>query len=327
MKVLNNHVLVDIGHYGSYFSEAKLGGTNFHFDTTYAGYSYLRRSGKVVEAPKEFTYAIPLTMEHKLVKPPLVKKGDTVFFSDKVFNYCKDNQLIFKEGETTLYLIPYRLLICSIEMETGKVQMLNGKVLIKMRDDVREIHKVLNTENTKLYIPEQQRGDAVYRFAEITHVDNNEGYQGFAYDVAGFESFNYKKQDLKVGDIIAINKFSDFDLQSIFQEVAEHDELKKSFVVDRASIVCHSRNGKVFDPYGFYFTIKPEKRKETNPCNDFVTPKAEKLKTRYGRVEKTGCAVPLIAPNDKVRIHEKADFAIDGKEYIHKFWVILKMEE
>ena len=329
MQLLNNHILIDVGHYGSYFNRVELGGRELMVDTSYNGYEYLRRSGKVIEVPKQLTYnTIPHTMDNKVLNVQ-VEKGDLVFFSAKAFQYCKDRNLIIAQGESTLYVMPYRYLICAIKPD-NRVQMLNGKVLIKMRPDIKRTHKVFNpTESDvlgKLYIPDEKRTDAVYRFAEITHVDNNENYQGYTYDTGSpYELFTYRKQNLEVGDIVAINKYSDFDLQSVFKETTEHDELEKSFVVDRPSIVCYQKpDSKEFKPYGFYFTIKPDKR-ETTTSNGLVYSQKQTVKTRSGLVDKVGCAVPMLQPHDRVRISEKSELTIDGKEYIHHYWMLMKV--
>ena len=330
MQLLNNHVLIDIGHYGSYFNRVELGGKEIMFDTSYNGFEYLRRSGKVLEVPKQLTYnTIPYTMDNKVLNIQ-VEKGDLVFFNAKAFEYCRKRNLIIEDGETTLYIMPYRYLICAIKPD-NRVQMLNGKVLIKMRPDIKNGHRVFNpTEKeylSKLYIPDEKRTDNVYRFAEITHVDNNENYQGYTYDTGSpYESFTYRKQDLQVGDLVAINRFSDFDLQSIFTEVTEHSELEKSFVVDRPSIVCLcKKDSKEFAPYGFYFSIKPEKRKQEEGGLQLTQKRV--VKTRVGIVNKVGCGVPVLQPNDRVRISEKAEFSIDGKEFIHKYWMLMKVDK
>ena len=331
MQILNNHILIDIGHYGSYFNSLELGGKELVFDTSYNGFEYLRRSGKVLEVPKQLTYNVmPYNMDNKVLNIQ-IEKGDIVFFNAKAFQYCKEKNLILQDGDTTLYVMPYRFLICAIKPD-NRVQMLNGKVLIKMRPDIKDGHRVYNpTEKEhlgKLYVPDEKRSNSVYRFAEITHVDSNEKYQGYTYDTCShYEPFTYRKQELEVGDIVAINKYSDFDLQSIFKEVAEHNELDKSFVIDRPSIVCYQKAGsKVFNPYGFYFSINPDKRATESDSGLSFTQK-QVIKTRQGIVSKVGCAVPMLQCNDRVRISEKSELTIDGKEYIHKYWMLLKIGE
>lgn len=331
MQLLNNHVLIDIGHYGSYFNSVEMAGKKLVFDVSYNGFEYLRRSGKVLEVPKQLTYnTIPYNMDNKVLNIQ-VEKGDKVFFNAKAFQYCNDNNLIIQEGDATLYIMPYRHLICAIKPD-NRVQMLNGKVLIKMRPDIKKSHRVYNPTDKdyfgKLYIPDEKRSDSVYRFAEITHIDHNENYQGYTYDTGSpYEMFTYRKQQLDVGDIIVINKYSDFDLQSIFKETTEHDELEKSFVIDRPSIVCFQKAGtKEFVPYGMYFSIKPEKVKEVSD-GGITYSQRKVVKSRAGIVDKVGCAIPILQPHDRVRVSEKSELTIDNREYIHKFWMLMKVDK
>jgi len=311
----NNHIKVDIGRFGSYFNKYDIGGTTFHFDTTYDGYKYLRRSGVVLDVPTEFSYHIPLNMEHKL-RHIRVEQGDKVFFHADAFKYCDERNMInlTKENDTQ-YIMPYRFLICAIKPD-DRIQMLNGRVLIKMRHDL--------TKSNVIIQPDPERSKNTYRYAEITHVDNNEGYSGVSNNLLNFQQFDNSKRDLQVGDIVVINKYSDFDLQSIFQEVSEHDEMKKSYVLDRSDIVCFKHQGESnFHPYGFWLNIKPVVR-DYLLGGRIVQSRIRTLKTQQGDVLEVGCGISEISPNNTIRIKEKSDLLIDDLVYVHKAWVLLR---
>lgn len=315
MKTMNNHVLIDIGRYGTHHTTHDIGGKSFTFDVTYNGYEYLRRSGKVLSVPQEFVYIQPFNMEHRL-KHIRVQPNDSVFFDAAAFAYCSDHNLIERTpvGKTT-YLMPYKYLICAVKHGTEEVQMLNGKVLVKMRQDLMK--------NPIFAHPEITRTSGEFRYAEIVKVDNNEGYEGIGFDLFSYEHFAYSKQDLKVGDIVIINKYADFDLQSIFQEVTTHNELDKTFVVDRAEIVCfRDKDEEQFNPYGFYLNIS-RISDDNKPESTFVLPKKNVAKIERGEVLGIGCAVPYIPKGYEVLIKEKSSIQIGEQFFCHKMWLNL----
>jgi len=315
MKLKNNHVLIDIGRHGSYFYEKNINGKKFMYDTTYNGGEYLRRSGLVLGVPNDFVYTIPLNIEHKL-SYIRVKKGDTVFFDFKAFQYCEKNNLIDKTTEgNTIYLMPYRFLICAIQKETGIVQMLNGRVLVKMRDDL--------TNSNTITQPETNRREPIYRYAEITHVDNNEGYAGISYDMYSYNHMGYSKQQLNVGDIVVINKHADFDLQSIFQEVSTHVELEKSFVVHRSEIVCFKTSEELdFDAWGLYVKLEPIDRDYM--ISEHITLSKDKvLKSNQGKVLSMGNGICDCQIGSIIFIKAKSEIEIEGSLYVHVLWILL----
>jgi len=317
MQVKNNHILIDIGHFGTHFNEADIGGVKMAVDATYDGYRYLRRSGKVVSAPKGFDYYKPYNLEHQMSRVR-VSKDDKVFFEDRAYGYAENHKLIRTASETgnTLYIIPYRALICAIKPDET-IQMLNGKVLIKMRHD-------LMASDSGLSLPETVRQTDAYRYAEIVCVDENEGYTGYTMAPSlDFIHMGYKKQDLAVGDIVVLNKYSDFDLQSIFKEVTEHDELQKSFVVNRADIVCFKKKVEdEFEPYGLYVkldAIQPE---------SFWMEGMDKgvgsgAKSGSGFVTGVGSSIFGIEIGGKIFFRPKSDIIIEDKMYVNREWILL----
>ena len=318
MEAKNNHILIDIGRHGSYFVEHGISGKTFTFDTTYGGGEYIRRSGIVLAVPKEFVYHIPFNMEHRLNKIQ-VEVGDMVFFDWKAFQYCETNNLIDKTIEgNTVYLMPYRYLVCAIKKnDNERVQMLNGRVLVKMRHD-------LSKSNTIIQYADPERTQEVFRYAEITHVDNNEGYEGISYDRNTYNLMTYSKQELKVGDIVVLNKYADFDLQSIFKETTEHNELEKSFVVHRSEIVCFKHNeSDSFKPYGLYCKIDPIKRDDK--INEHLSySKRKPLRTAKGIVLEMGCGIYNTHIGAEVRIKEKVEVIIEKEMYVHNLWILLR---
>lgn len=293
-----------------YHNTRELGGTVFTFDTTYSGMQYLRRSGVVTAVPKDLVYAVPFNLEHKLRKIQ-VEVGDTVFFDARAFGYCEHNNLIEKTDKTWSYIMPYRYLICAIKKADERIQMLNGRILIKMRQDI--------TNSIWFEQSEMKRRDDNYRYAEITHVDNNEGYNAFAYDVFKFDSFEYNNQHLSVGDIVVLNHFSDFDLQSIFQEVSQHDELEKSFVVNRHDIVCFkSAIDEKFTPYGFWLSVEPTN--DYLPSNDTLYIPDKKVS---GKALKCGNGVGNTFEGANINFKDRKQIIIDDVMYVHQEWIVL----
>lgn len=317
METQNNHILIDIGRHGSYFVEHGIAGKNFTFDTTYGGGEYIRRSGIVLAVPKDFVYHIPFNMEHRLNKVQ-VEVGDMVFFDYKAFQYCEMNNLIDKTVEGhTVYLMPYRYLVCAIKKnDNERVQMLNGRVLVKMRHDLSKSNTIIQ--------PNPERSEDVFRYAEITHIDNNEGYQGISYDRYTYNSMTYSKQELKVGDIVVLNKYADFDLQSIFKETTEHDELETSFVVHRSEIVCFKQSeSEKLKAYGLYCKIDPIK--PDNKINEHLSySKLKPIRTSKGIVLEMGCGIYNTHIGAEVRIKEKVEVIIEGEMYVHNLWILLR---
>jgi len=317
MKPRNNHILIDIGKFGSHFNNHTIGGKDFHIDTTYLTAEYIRRSGKVIEVPTEFTYTMPFNTQHKM-RHILVEKDDIVFFDAKAFVYCEEHNLIDKSSEgSTIYLMPYRYLICAIKKDTGKIQMLNGKLLIKMRQDL--------SDSSVIKQPELKRSENVYKYAEIVSVDNNEGYQGFSYSPnSQYENFEYSRQELKVGDIVVMNKCSEYDLQAVLKEPDNQSELDKSFVINRSDIVCFkSKIEDSFTAYGFYVKLEPTER-DYQLSEHIVMSKSKVLKCREGKVLGAGCGVHSCNNGSMIRVKEKSEIEIEGSLYCHNLWVLLK---
>lgn len=314
IQMKNNHLRVDIGIHGTHHNTREMGGKVFSFDTTYNGHQYIRRSGIVTALPRELTYTVPFNLDHKL-KHIKVELGDTVFFDPRAFEYCERNGLIDKTGSTWSYIMPYRYLICAIKKGTERIQMLNGRVLVKMRHDIKK--------DIGIYQQDVLRTESAFRYAEITHVDNNEGYEAFAYDVYKFDHFEYSRQTLEVGNLVVLNKYADFDLQSIFQEVTQHDELEKSFVVNRHDIVCYQKSGSdKLQAYGFWTKIEPVNEDLTSVDTLYI-PNKKVAKNMVGIVLEKGCGVGNTFIGASINFKDKAEVVIEDELYVHREWIVL----
>ncbi len=271
-KPMNNLVFIDIGDTNGEVTqkEFKDGNNNIVLvpNRDFSGYAYVKRSGKVLNACKDFSYRKPynprknpLLMQERL-RNVCVQNGDNVFFEVDTKPFCNRNKLIYqiKDGNY-VYAVPYRLLICAfrIDKKTGKenIVMLNGKVMVERNLEIAEDKFAEYRERCKglLVFPEKEYDNSEHNWCVVTEVNNDEGYEG-TLKGKDYVYWNKKDQDLEKGWLVLVKKYASFDLQNATKEHQDINRLQDVYSVDRHKILAFKKSeGDVARPYGMYFKV------------------------------------------------------------------------
>lgn len=308
VKVLNNHVLVDLGISGSHNNEFKINGTTLFVDTTWNPSDYVKRSAIVLDAPSKLHEYKGVKVRY-MMKNPLAREGDLVFIEPEAHDYCKNNGFLFKrEDGSTAMTIRYDHLICTVTDD--KIQMHNGKLIVKLRNDLSQ------RNSSVLYIPEHLRRDN-YTWVEVLYADNNEGFESI--NVLSKKRFVGLTEKYNVGDILLINRFSDFNLQGIVQEY-DFDETQK--VVRRENVVARMTSDDNIEAMGFYGVVKAEDISHVTK-GGIIIPDSKKLRPVYGTVESVGSAFCGVSKGQNIRFKDKDCITYKEKHFVHIEWVLL----
>ena len=233
-------------------------------DTSFSGFSLLKRSGKVLSVPENLKYHKPYDLKER-IRNVILKEGDIVFFEPETKSLCE--QQGYKPTETnrymprgytmttkdfkTIYVVSYNLLICAIDKDTHQVKMLNGKLLVK-----RFLEEKFGNSNL---IKTEKYDHYKSNWCEIVSVNDDEEYEGVFLASDIFADMTYFKQPLKSGMQVLIKKMSSFDIQSCLKDNKYISELQETFAVSRHNIMAYreSENSESI-AYGLYAKVREE---------------------------------------------------------------------
>lgn len=323
---IGNFVFIDVGDTQGEIREHNIGDTKIYLaiDQHFSGFSMLKRSGKVLLAPDKLRYYKPYELKER-VENVIIGQGDIVFFEPETKSICEqqgykptanDNYmvkgyLLKTTAGTTVYVANYHLMICAIDSKTNELKMVNGKVLVKRREE-------LTYGNTNIQRPDSAKFSTMKsNWVDIVSCNENEGYQGVFYmdELCDMTLF---RQPLEVGMEILIKKMSSFDIQSVIKENKSIEALQNTFVVSRHNIMA-VKQGDLSLAYGLYLQVEEivEEEKES----PIINPNEAKTGFKKGRVISVGCGVDSCSVGDIILFNDKADAIYDGYKYIHNFWV------
>jgi len=348
-KNVNNVAWIDIGDTKGYSTKKTLDGNNSIIivpNKDFSGFAYLKRSGKVLNTPKRFYYTKPYnpriqkTIMSVMIRHPLVKKDDIVFFDPRTKGFCeeKSNGLVFKtEKGNYVYAVPYRFLICLFRKHDNKseeIVMLNGNVMVK-----RKLELINDKYNSDIIItPEKEFDTSEHNWCEVTEINNDEGLEGVFVSPFGsnpyYHYWHKKDQNLNRGMFVLVKKHSSFELQNATMEVPDIDRLQDVFAVERHKIIAFKETkDSVARPYGFYLKVELDK-KIIDKDKDFIkTESGIWLKSSFdkyyaGKIVDIGCGVHSWSVGSNIRFLNKTQQIqiIDNCAYIHDLWLESSVE-
>jgi hypothetical protein len=323
---LGNYVYIDVGDTHGDIREHVIGDTKIYLvvDQHFSGFSMLKRSGKVLLAPEKLKYYKPYELKER-VDRIIIKQDDIVFFEPETKSICEqqgykptsnDNYLVKgyllkTTAGTTVYVANYHLMICAIDGKTNELKMVNGKVLVKRREE-------LTYGNTNIQRPDNAKFSTMKsNWVDIVSCNEDEGYQGVFYmdELCDMTLF---RQPLEVGMKILIKKMASFDIQSAIKENKDIEALQNTYVVSRHNIMA-VKQGDLSVAYGLY--LKVEEIVEEEEKSPIINPNEVKTGFKKGKVISVGCGVDSCSVGDIILFNDKADAIYDGYKYIHNFWV------
>lgn len=315
---IHNLVWVDLGHSDGTIDSIDLGDGKKLFmpvDVYYSGHNLLRRSGKVLSVPTTLKYHRPYILKDK-VREIHVKVGDLVFFEPNAKQWCEDNNKVYQtEDGAKIYAMNYHLLICTLNPITMDITMLNGKMLAKHRPDLNK--SVLKSDIIILLNKETPKDSR--KWMEITEVNNDEGHEGVYLTASDYLHMDYKRHNLQKGDFILVNKFAEFDVQSVVKEVKDVDDLQTGHRVSRSDIVAYrKKDSDEILPYGLFAKVKPETTKDEKKSP--IISLAKKSAFMRGEIVETGSGFSRYGIGETIMYMAKNKSLIDGYDYVHTEW-------
>ena len=319
VKSINNHVFVDIGDTDgtnrNYHIEEL--GMTLKIDTSYGGFNYLKRSGKVLSVPNKLHFNKPYALKEK-IDNVIINTDDIVFFEPETKSQCEHKKLVFKtKNDTTIYAITYNNIICALDAKTRELKMINGKVLVKRKHE-------LNTAKIDAIFEVRKEHDMFVRnWVEITEANNDEGYSGVYLAVSKFAFMNYRREYLKKGNLILIKKMGSFDIQSALKDNTSVEALQDTFTVSRHNVIAVKDNeNSTPKAFGLYAQVKVDK-KDTN-TNILTKHKRIFADRQTGTVISVGGGIDTCTRGDKILFNNKHGELIEGYAYVHNRWILGK---
>ena len=182
-----------------------LAGIDFWLDTSFEKEKMAATTGEVVSTCKEifFTMKSGPAMDQKSCRYGTTMEmlpGDMVYYHYLTIQRARDERRLFKANDGEYYMfMHYHDAFCV--KRDGKVIMVNGWILLEPVKAVDQFKSKL------LEIPNFIKNQDSLKFAKISHVGTyNTGYREYR------ESFDFT-EPIKVGDIVAYEKYSDVMLQ------------------------------------------------------------------------------------------------------------------
>ena len=328
-----NCVWVDFGDTDGYHKEKILPNGDkliLPTDLGYTGFEGLKRSGKVLNAPKRFIYSEPFDPEYnkslmsEKIETPFVEKDDIVFFEPETKSWCEHNGYKLQtETGVYVYIVPYRFLICTIKKATNEIIMLNGKILVE-RDMslIKEVSSVIDIE--------KKYDNSKSNWCKVVNVNNFEGYSG-TWKNGSYTDWKSIGQYLEKGTEVLVKKYASFELQPMIKESVEIEELQDVYSVERKKIIAYRENEKHRAlPYGVYIKVLLDKDYAANKdlyemskSGIWVKRQKEPFK---GTVYAVGCAVNEVVVGDKILFTNMSNSidAFDDFVYIIEDWVMMR---